>query len=47
MEDILMGLSMSKKYALRLLEKAAAVRTEGKGIKGDPRKYYAAAITTA
>lgn len=44
MGDILTGLSMSKRHALQLIEKAStSVRAEGKGIKGDPHRYYAAA----
>ncbi len=48
MEDILSGLSMSKRYALQLIERVStSVRTDGKGVKGNPYKYYAADVTAA
>lgn len=41
MDDMMTGLSMSKKYAQRLLgEVRNIVTTTGKGVKGDPHRYY-------
>jgi KaiC/GvpD/RAD55 family RecA-like ATPase len=45
MEEILSALSVSKKRVLKLIEKTSGlIRIEGKGIKGDPHKYYGGAV---
>lgn len=40
MENIMTGLSMSKKKILDVIGKTTLVRTTGNGIKGDPHKYF-------
>ena len=48
MDSITAELSMSKKYALKVLaESSKFIRREGSGIKGDPFKYFGKMETTA